>query len=287
MILRRLAILCMIGALFFVALVAWMFMQARAMPVIRTAEVTLPFPADAPRVPIRVAWVTDTHLSGPDNSPERLDRVVDLVNAQHPDLILLGGDYVGQEKLFEIEYPDAAAVKPFRRLHAPMGVVAVLGNHDMSWATRDTSAAIRDGFRAAGIPLLVNQAIRRGPLVIGGIPDLFKGLADVPVTQAAMRRLGGAPVLLSHTADAMTQLGGWHGLVLAGHSHCGQIALPLVGPLYVPAYTGLRYACGRYAEDGKTLIVSGGVGTSGLPLRLMAPPDIWMITIRPAPGNGG
>lgn len=258
-----------------------MFLQASAMPIVRTGTVYLPFPADGPQKPIRVALITDTHMGGPDNSPERLSRIYDLVNAQKPDLVLLDGDYISRGKPLGRIYRNEDSIFPFVRLSAPMGVVAVLGNHDTSDVTHETNPKTAQAFADLGITLLQNEAVRRGPLAIGGITDMRNGAPDVPATLAAMRRLGGAPVLLSHNADAMLKLKGYQGLVLAGHSHCGQIALPFYGAVFVPAETGTRYACGRYDEDGKVLIVSGGVGTSGLPLRAFAPPDVWIVTIRP------
>jgi len=261
-------------------LVGYMFWLAQSMPVIRTTDVILPYPADAPKTPLKIALITDTHLSGPDNSPERLARIFDQVNGMHPDLILLGGDYVSRNKPFGKIYSNSEMIAPLARLHAPMGVLAVLGNHEVSHRDGSSAPKLLQGFKDAGIRLLMNEAVRRGPLVIGGIPDFAKNAPDVPATVRAMRALGGAPIFLTHNVDAVTELGGWRGLVLAGHSHCGQVALPFYGPVYVPQK--LPYACGRYDVDGKTIIVSGGVGTSSVPLRLAAPPDVWMITVRAA-----
>ncbi|CAN5303576.1 metallophosphoesterase [soil metagenome] len=263
-----------------IALIWWMFAEAQSMPVIRATVVEMPFPAGVPRRPVRVALITDTHLSGPDSSPARLAAIVDLVNAQHPDLILLGGDYLGMKKPFGRPYGYAQSVAPLARLRAPLGVVAVLGNHDVFKASHKAPDAELRAFPAAGITLLINQAVRRGPIVIGGVDDYYEGRIDVPGTLSAMRALGGVPILLSHTPDLFLRLDHWP-LVMAGHTHCGQIALPGYGAIFVPAETGTRYACGRYDENGHTLIVSGGVGTSGLPLRLAAPPDVWIVTIRP------
>jgi predicted MPP superfamily phosphohydrolase len=277
---RRLLIcvLCMAGL---GILLGYMFWLAQSMPVVRTTDVILPFPANAPRTPLHVALITDTHLSGPDNSPERLARIFDRVNAMHPDLILLGGDYVSRNKPFGKIYTNSEMIAPLARLKAPLGVLAILGNHEISRRDGTSAPKILAGFEKAGIRLLMNEAVRRGPLVIGGIPDFSKNRAGIAHTIAAMARLGGAPVFLAHNVDAVTQLDGWRGLVVAGHSHCGQIALPFFGPLFVPQE--LPYTCGRYTVGGKTIIVSGGIGTSSIPLRLAAPPDFWMITIRPAP----
>lgn len=273
--------LCLLLAI--IGFAAWLVLNASAMPVVRRAEILLPFPADAPRKPMTVALMTDTHLSGPDNSPARMARIVAQINALRPDLILLGGDYVGDDKGGAI-YDGQASIAPFAGLRAPLGVVAVLGNHD-SRSRKNQRALSGPDWQAAfdriGVTLLQDRAVRRGPLAIGGFKDIYTSKPDVPDTLAAMRRIGGAPVMLSHGADLFPRLPDAPSLTLVGHSHCGQVAFPLVGVVYVPSRYGTRYACGLYREGARMMIVSGGVGTSGFPIRMFAPPDIWMITIRP------
>ncbi|PHQ62784.1 MAG: phosphohydrolase, partial [Sphingobium sp.] len=111
--------------------------------------------------------------------------------------------------------------------------------------------------------------------------DIYTRKVDMADTLAAMARIGGAPVILSHGPDVFPLLPDAPSLTLVGHTHCGQVALPFAGIVYVPSKYGTRYACGLYREDGKTMIVAAGVGTSGLPVRMLAPPDIWLVTIRP------
>jgi predicted MPP superfamily phosphohydrolase len=254
-------------------LVGFMFAEARRMPVMRTTTIVLPgFPADAK--PLRIALLTDTHMAGPDQSPERLARIVAAINAQHPDLILLGGDYMSEPKPIGRSYDPDQAVAPLAALHAPLGVAAVLGNHD-HW---DADGAIQPALKRIGVALLQNQAIRRGPLVIGGIDDGYSGHMDVPATLGAVSGLGGPTLFLSHEPNAIVQLP--PGAVLVtGHTHCGQIALPFFGPVYIPGKHHLGYTCGRYDRNGKVVIVSGGVGTSDVPLRFWAPPDWWLVTV--------
>ncbi|HKT75861.1 MAG TPA: metallophosphoesterase [Sphingobium sp.] len=258
----------------------WLMHNARAMPVVRRLEIALPFPADAPREPVTIAFLSDTHLSGPDNSPERMARIVQLVNGLRPDLILLGGDYIGDDK-GGATYGPADSIAPFADLRAPLGVVAILGNHDAPRHAGIGRKQWRKLFRAIGIHLLDNQAVRRGPLAIGGLRDIYTGKPDIPGTLEAMAALGGAPVILSHGPDTFPLLPDRRLLTLAGHTHCGQVALPIAGIVYVPSRYGTRYACGLYRQGDKTLLVSGGIGTSGLPIRLLAPPDVWLVTIRP------
>jgi hypothetical protein len=220
--------------------------------------------------------LTDTHMGGPDQSPARLGRIVEAVNALRPDLILLGGDYKGEAKLPGFSYSREEAAAPLARLKAPLGVVAVLGNHD-HW---DDAGAWTALLQRAGIEVLRNRAVRRGPIVVGGIDDAYTGHDDVDATLASARALDGPLVLLSHGALPFRRMAPPIPPFLVGHSHCGQIALPFLGAVYLPYKHPIRYACGRYDEPGKTIIVSGGVGTSNLPLRLNAPPDYWLITFR-------
>lgn len=260
-----------------------LFLNASAMPVVRRAEIVLPFPSGAPRKAVTVALLTDTHLSGPDNSPARLDRIVAQINGLKPDLILLGGDYIGDDK-GGATYDARASIAAFAGLRAPLGVVAVLGNHDSRSAKNRVALSAADwqtAFGHIGVTLLQDAAVRRGPLAIGGLKDIHTRKVDLPGTLAAMRRVGGAPLILSHGADIFPLLPDAASLTLVGHSHCGQVALPYFGIVYVPSRYGVRYACGRYREGAKAMIVSGGVGTSSAPVRMLAPPDIWLVTIRP------
>lgn len=261
----------------------WLLHNASAMPVVRRAEVVLPFPADARRKAVTVALLTDTHLSGPDNSPARLARIVEQINRLKPDLILLGGDYIGDDKGGAI-YDAQTSIAPFAGLRAPLGVVAVLGNHDSRSKLNRRALNERDwqaAFAKLGITLLQDRAVRRGPLAIGGLQDIYTRKPDMSGTLAAMARVGGAPVILSHGPDVFPKLPDARSLTVVGHTHCGQIAFPFIGITYVPSKYGTRYACGIYREGARTMIVSGGVGTSSAPARMLAPPDIWLVTIRP------
>lgn len=262
------------------AMLAWLVSNARAMPVVRRLDIALPFPADAPRRPVTVALMTDSHLSGPDNSPERMARIVALINGLKPDLIALGGDYMGDDK-GGATYDPVRSIAPFAMLRAPLGVVAVLGNHDARKHALISRKEWHDLFARIGIRLLDNQAVRRGPLAVGGLRDIYTARPDIPGTLAAMRALGGAPLMLAHGPDVFPLLPDEQMLTLVGHTHCGQVALPFAGIVYVPSRYGTRYACGLYHEGAKTMVVSGGLGTSGLPIRMLAPPDVWLITIRP------
>jgi predicted MPP superfamily phosphohydrolase len=120
--------------------------------------------------------------------------------------------------------------------------------------------------------------------VIGGLDDAFSHHADLPRTGAAMAALGPGPrILLSHTPDVARRLPFPVDAVLAGHTHCGQIVLPLIGMPAADGHAGAWLPCGRVAVARRPLFVGAGLGTSILPLRLGAPPDVWLIRFGPQP----
>ena len=269
---RRLAILALIG----IVVLAFMFVEAWRMPAMRTATIPLAgLPAG--HRPIRVALLSDSHMSGPDSSPARLTRIVEAINAEKPDLVLLAGDYIGDRKLIGPRYTPDESVAPFAGLRAPLGVVAVLGNHD-HW---EGAASVTKALRGVGVTVLSNQAIRRGPIALGGIDDAYTGNARPGATLSAVRRLRGAPLLFTHSPDVFPDLLPGAPMLLAGHNHCGQVVLPFIGAPSVPSRYGSRYLCGYYEEYGKKLVVTGGVGTSIVPFRLLARSDWWLVTLVP------
>ncbi|HST36178.1 MAG TPA: metallophosphoesterase, partial [Allosphingosinicella sp.] len=231
--------------------------------------------------PIRAVLISDIHVAGPDMPPARLARIVARINALRPDLVLIAGDFVSDKRLSTRHYGQAEAAAPLAGLRARLGTFAVMGNHD-HW--RNGAEAHR-ALAAAGVRLLDNAAVQAGPLALGGLDDDFTGRADVARTVAAMRRLPGAKLLLSHSPDPFAQLPADVPLMLAGHTHCGQARLPFYGALVSVSDYGTRFECGLIRERGRTLIVTAGLGTSGVPLRLGAVPDLWLIRIGPRAGR--
>lgn len=268
-------LVCAIAALGAVMLL-WSYAEATSTPVVRRARVGLPdWPASAP--PIRAVLISDIHVAGPDMPPARLAGIVARINALRPDVVLIAGDLISEKRTATRLYTMADAIAPLAGLKPRLGTFAVLGNHDYWY---DAPGA-RIALAKAGVRLLDNEAAVAGPLAIGGLDDDFTGRDDLPRTLRAMAGLPGARVLLSHSPDPFADLGGRVGLMLAGHTHCGQIAPWPVGPILTASRHGRRYACGIVRERGRTLIVGAGLGTSGLPLRLGAPPDMWVLTLGP------
>lgn len=272
---RTLRFVAGVGLIGFVLLFG-AYVASRADPVVRRVSVALPDWPHGAR-PVTLALLTDIHLGNASMDRTRLDRIVDQVNALKPDLVLLGGDFLaGYDK------PDAPArsriiAQSLARLRSPLGSVAVLGNHDYLTNPRPITHALT----GVGIPVLENSAVQRGPIVIGGLGDTDSGYANVDTMTSAMARLPGARIVLSHTPDVPKPLPATVGLLLAGHLHCGQIVLPRLGPISIrPAER--RYLCGVVHDGARTVVVSGGLGTSNVPLRVHAPPDLWLVTVGPA-----
>ena len=261
-----------------VAILAWGYAGATREPIVRRGTVALPgWPDGAPA--LRALLISDVHVAGPDMPPSRLARIVATINRLNPDIVLIAGDLISDKRSATRTYSLAEAIAPLAGLRSRLGTFAVLGNHD-HW--RNAGEA-RAALHAAGVRLLDNAAVRAGPLALGGLDDAFTDHHDLPATVAAMRAISGARMLLSHSPDPFPDVPGDVSLMLAGHTHCGQIVLPLIGSLSTMSRYGDRYACGRVREGGKTLIVGAGLGTSILPLRIGAPPDMWLVELRGLP----
>ncbi len=245
-------------------------------PIIRTATIRLKdWPEGAP--PMRVLHMSDIHVAGPDMPPERLERLVGQMNALNPDLITIGGDLVSEKRTATRLYTAAEIVAPLGGLRAPLGVIVAPGNHD-HWFDMP---AINRELKRRGITVLANAAVRRGPMIIGGVDDDYSGHDDIPATFAAMDDLGAGPrILVTHSPDIVPDLPVPVGAILAGHTHCGQIAFPIIGALsYVSRY-GDRFACGLIQDAKGPVIVGAGLGTSIMPIRFGAPPDAWMVIFK-------
>lgn len=255
-------------------LAAWGYGQAVSEPRLRTARLDLAgWPNGAAR--LRILLLSDLHVAGPDMPPERLADILDRAAGERPDIVLIAGDFVSDKSLATDRYGLTEAVAPLGRLHPRFGTFAVLGNHD-HWRN---AAETRRALAAVGVRVLDNDAIRAGPLALGGLDDAFTGHDRLAATIEKVRRLEGARILLSHSPDPFPELPGDVALMVAGHTHCGQIRLPLIGAISTMSRYGERYACGLVREKGKILVVSAGLGTSIMPIRIGAPPDYWLLDV--------
>jgi predicted MPP superfamily phosphohydrolase len=257
------------------ALLAWALIGEPARLVVRRENVSgtgLP--------PRRVALIADLHAGARFVDLAKVHRLVDMVNAESPDLVLLLGDYLNNGRgprpgLKGGPLPPEEVTRALGRLRARDGVFAVLGNHDWWFDGERITAALE----AAGITVLENSAARAGDLWLVGIadattraPDIRGALCGVP---------DGAPVLaLTHNPDVFPDIPRRVALTVAGHTHGGQVALPWVGRLIVPSRFGERFAAGLVEEANHRLFVTTGVGTSIYPVRFGVPPEVAILTWR-------
>jgi predicted MPP superfamily phosphohydrolase len=264
------------------ALLIFGLLEAIRPPVRREMSIGVAqWPAGEPS--LRIALLGDIHLGNRAMSSTRLRTIVREVNEARPDLVLIAGDFV-------VGHTPDSAVNLAPKLQAPLaglrarwGAVAVLGNHDY-WTS---PASVETALTAAGVTVLENRTIRRGPLSIVGIGDRFSGHADVRKALATAAPLGGIPVVLTHSPDVVHELPSGFPLVLAGHTHCGQVVLPLFGPVLTRSpfqhwarLYDAKLRCGAVWDNGRLVIVTAGLGSGSSPIRVGAPPDWWLVTLR-------
>jgi predicted MPP superfamily phosphohydrolase len=261
-----------------VALAVDAFFVEPARLVVNRQELRLPnWPAELSGV--RVALLSDLHVGSPHWGISRLHELVLKVNAERPDLILLGGDYLINDIWFGEHVEADAIALELGQLQAPLGVFAVLGNHDW-W---NDGPKVRAAFEAHGITVLDDE-VRR--IHFNGKNVCLLGVRDETKRSRSARdeldlALPGMPLLvLMHEPDLFADFDARATLTLAGHTHGGQVDLPLLGRRVVPSRYGPRYAAGQIVENGRHLFVTSGVGTSIIPIRFRVPPEIALLTLR-------
>ncbi len=232
---------------------------------------------------LRICHITDTH-HGPFIAQSYLEEMVEQANALKPDLFVLTGDYV-----HDTPHAIPVGIGVFEGLRAPLGTLAVLGNHD-HW---EGAKRCREYFQRIGVPLIDNQRRFLTPdgftdapmpdqsLCIAGVGDLWAGrvllkstLEDVP--EATPR------IVLSHNPDVAERMSGTHrvDLMMSGHTHGGQVDFPVLGTLIVPSRYGSKYAGGLCQAPHCRVLVSRGVGMAVMPVRFCVPPEIGLVTLR-------
>lgn len=230
---------------------------------------------------IRVAVLADLHVGSPFNGIDKLERIVDLTLAAKPDLILLLGDYVIDGVVGGKFVQPEIVVRGLGRLAAPLGVFAVLGNHDRRHRTKESENA----FERMGIQLLEDAAVpvvwRQCRFSLVGLSDFWTGPHRYG---AVLSKLPGHDPALAftHNPDVFPIIPRSVNLTFAGHTHGGQVYFPILGRLIVPSRYSQRYAAGHIVEEGRHLFVSPGLGTSIIPVRFLVPPEISLVTIRSA-----
>ena len=251
--------------------------EPRRLEVVRL-ELTLPRLAAA-FDGYRVVQIGDLHLDDW-SKPARLERISALVNAESPDLIAVTGDFASYSAR---RLDTGSLVGALRRLRAPDGVLAILGNHDYLTDVK----LIRRCIREAGLTELLNEVVtlsRGGSrLHFAGIDDVMEGRSRLDLV---LRELpgAGAAVLLAHEPDFadVAAATGRFDLQLSGHSHGGQVRIPLLGRAVLPPFSQ-RYTRGLHRVGGMLVYTNRGLGTVHARLRFGCRPEITALTLR-APG---
>jgi predicted MPP superfamily phosphohydrolase len=225
----------------------------------------------------RVGLLSDQHAGAPHAGVDQIARAVTRMNDEAPDVIVLLGDYIDAHPLWGGRIAPEPVARELGRLHARLGTFAILGNHDWRQAGDQMWSALEN----AGIEVLENRALPAGDVYVAGLADLRSRRPDLPSTLA--RVPAGAPVIvLAHDPDVFPYVPDRVALTLSGHTHGGQIAIPGLRRLAIPSRYGERYARGHIVEDGRHLYVTSGLGTSGLPVRLFAPPEVVVLELSAA-----
>jgi len=262
-----------------VGLVLWAFAFEPASLTTREYRLLIP-DWSAPLAGLRVAVLADLHVGSPFNGISKLHRIVDLTNRLTPDLIVIPGDLVVHGVLGGsfVAPEDTAAV--LARLRAPQGVWASLGNHDWWFDGRRTMAALE----RHRIGVLEDRAVQiehgNAHFWLVGISDFWEAPHDVQKAMSAVR--DNAPVLMfTHNPDVFPNISQRFSLLIAGHTHGGQVRVPLLGRPIVPSKYGERFAFGHVVEGRHHVFVSPGLGTSILPVRFRVPPEITILELHP------
>jgi predicted MPP superfamily phosphohydrolase len=218
----------------------------------------------------KIVFIADTHC-GDNFEPARLGKVVDRINSLKPDIVLLGGDYVNRNGKY-----TTACFGEMAKIEAPLGKFGILGNHDVE----AKAASVENAMRVAGITPLVNEnrkiSIGGSVITIAGTDETWYGKPD---GAKAMKNASPFAVYLTHDPWYLEQYRPAAQLLLAGHTHGGQVTLFGIPFASIIFHHKIKYEKGIFFENGRTIIVTNGIGATILPLRFFARPQINLITL--------
>jgi predicted MPP superfamily phosphohydrolase len=227
---------------------------------------------------LRIAFLSDFHAGSHTGDAARLAAIVSEAATFKPDLVLYGGDFVNMQMFGGGRLAPATIGAILARIEAPLGRLAVLGNHDYAYGADEIDAVLT----SQGITVLNDErhTVRHEgqDIDIIGLPDARRLRPEGLALLAALspRR---PTIVLAHDPFWFAHVPAGPHLTLAGHTHGGQVRFPIVGALRNASHAPMRWSYGHVEEGGRHLYVSGGLGTSGIPLRIGMPPEYAILDV--------
>lgn len=228
---------------------------------------------------LRIAVLSDLHVGGAFIDDRKLRLIVERTNELHPELIVILGDYMSSEGRSSHRVKPEVFGPSLQGFQAPLGIYSVLGNHDW-WYNGEK---VRHGLEANGIKVLDNEVARveknGRAFWLVGLADLWTRPQRIGQTVDKIAPPGEPMIALTHNPDIFPNLPERVPLLLAGHTHGGQVQFPFIGSVVAPSRFGNRFVEGHVYENGHHLFVTTGIGTSIVPVRFAVPPEIVLLTI--------
>ncbi len=228
---------------------------------------------------LKIAIISDIHAGAPFITLEKIRQLVDLTNREKPDLVLMPGDFVIKKIIGGKFIQPEPIAEILSKLDSKHGSIAVLGNHDW-W---NDGNRITKALRNKNITVLENSSIELSvngkELNVAGVLDLTTNFPDIGLALSKIKK-DSSILLLSHNPDVFPFVPRHVSLTIAGHTHGGQVKLPVLGRLIVPSIHKEKYAYGYIQENNKNMYVSSGIGSSILPVRFGVKPEIVILTIK-------
>ena len=275
---KRIRLFLTIILLLVCGIVAWAFFIEPNRLVVRHETLELPrWPSGLSGV--KIAVLSDIHAGSAFIDERKLRLIVDRTNQLQPDLIVILGDYIAGNGRGSRRMEPEVFAPILKNLHAPFGVYSVLGNHD--WWYNGTK--VRTVLEANGIKVLDNEVlkitVRDNSVWLVGLADLWTRPQHIDEVIAQVPE--GEPIIaLTHNPDIFPQVPSRVDLVLAGHTHGGQVRFPLIGSVVESSRYGERFEKGHVVENGHDLYVTSGIGTSIVPVRFGVPPEIVLLELK-------
>ncbi len=280
---KRLRIAFAAIILFLAGVAFWGFLIEPGRLVIREQTIQIdnwPQPLDG----LRIAVLSDIHVDNWFITEKKLRTIVERTNQLQPELIVILGDYISSDGWVTSRVEPEVFGAVLKDLRAPLGVYSVLGNHDWWYG----GMRVRRGLEQNGIKVLEDESAKvdaRGTsLWLVGLADLWtrpQRIADAVATVPEGQPL----IALTHNPDIFPNVPQRAQLVLAGHTHGGQVRFPIIGPVIESSEYGDRWVRGHVFADNHHLFVTTGIGTSIVPVRFGLPPEIVLLTIKQDPAR--